>query len=589
LGQPFNSKWDSTIGASVTTSIALKYKWQKQKIFNYSSRLAAQIMAEKVESRIRNHETADETGVSTPITSLKTGGGDTISGEETLPSFEKADFLKSKDHRLSVSLEEKYHPALVLNAMDTVNTFTLSLWDFGGQETFYTMHHIFLTRSGIYLLVFDTRELLETSKSLNASNYILFWLRSIKMHAPAAPLLLVGTFSGDTKGEHNIVDEQVREIVKKSGNKSVVNAGKHMFYAIDNRLRLGIDFLRNSIDLLMKQSDSMNATISMRWTVFLDELLNQNENYLSFGSCVKQIGEKWGLYSTEEQWEALSYFHEKGFLIHLKATETLSNYVIIQPQWLIDMICRLIRDSSLHTNYVEFENVGLLADARRTFEEGITSRDFLEYLWDGEPIDFLVDIMKRTMLMSEWIDNDMFLIPSNLKRDGQNPRFDYQERCLNSEDEWKTNTFAFRCDFTSGYLPIGVFQRLICLLVEYSSWKSSESRKEGVFLLQSNFASLEFFRNNNFQSDFVMELFENSQSQAIEVNIFLEDSSYERETIAKVAKIIRSMLLKINSDVMNSSLTYNLEFGDDNNALLESSRSKSLAEEVDLYRFLENL
>lgn len=30
-----------------------------------------------------------------------------------------------------------------------------TLWDFGGQDVFYTMHHLFLNRFGVYLVCFN--------------------------------------------------------------------------------------------------------------------------------------------------------------------------------------------------------------------------------------------------------------------------------------------------------------------------------------------------------------------------------------------------------------------------------------------------
>jgi GTPase SAR1 family protein len=37
---------------------------------------------------------------------------------------------------------------------------TLSMWDFGGQKLFLSMHQLFLTHNGVYLVVFNTQELL---------------------------------------------------------------------------------------------------------------------------------------------------------------------------------------------------------------------------------------------------------------------------------------------------------------------------------------------------------------------------------------------------------------------------------------------
>ena len=67
----------------------------------------------------------------------------------------------------------------------------LTIWDSRGQRVFYALHHLFLTEYGIYALVFDMRELL--SKEDDAVEYLQFWLKSIALHAPNAPIVLIGT------------------------------------------------------------------------------------------------------------------------------------------------------------------------------------------------------------------------------------------------------------------------------------------------------------------------------------------------------------------------------------------------------------
>ena len=65
--------------------------------------------------------------------------------------------------------------------------------DYGGQKVFYSLHHLFLTKNGVYLLIFDLRQVLD-SDAENAFAYLSFWLNVVWLHAPNTPVLLVGTF-----------------------------------------------------------------------------------------------------------------------------------------------------------------------------------------------------------------------------------------------------------------------------------------------------------------------------------------------------------------------------------------------------------
>src|SRR5712692_8150152 len=65
---------------------------------------------------------------------------------------------------------------------------TLYTWDFGGQEIYQATHQFFLTQRSIYLLVWNARLGGEACR-------LLFWLDTIRGHAPDARILLVATHS----------------------------------------------------------------------------------------------------------------------------------------------------------------------------------------------------------------------------------------------------------------------------------------------------------------------------------------------------------------------------------------------------------
>ena len=71
-----------------------------------------------------------------------------------------------------------------------------SAWDYGGQDVFYSLHPLFLTRYGVYLAVFSMAELRDDEAGCLA--YLRFWLHSIVVHArgpkgDTAPIIMVGT------------------------------------------------------------------------------------------------------------------------------------------------------------------------------------------------------------------------------------------------------------------------------------------------------------------------------------------------------------------------------------------------------------
>ena len=89
---------------------------------------------------------------------------------------------------------------------------TFSLWDYGGQDVFLSLHHLFLTRFGVYVVVFDMTLLAGgrlsggTAEGAKAMRTIRFWLSTIAVHSQrqgeaggTAPIVLVGTHKDDRR------------------------------------------------------------------------------------------------------------------------------------------------------------------------------------------------------------------------------------------------------------------------------------------------------------------------------------------------------------------------------------------------------
>merc|ERR1712176_1320576 len=162
----------------------------------------------------------------------------------------------------------------------------------------------------------------------------------------------------------------------------------------------------------------------------------------------------------------------------------------------------------------------------------------------GERIFFL-DLMKRTMLLSEWkflSKENMYVVPSLLPRATM-------EQISNQLDD------SFRCvfDFAGSFLPTGIFQRLICLA-------TARCRLNGLNVqeptLYANFVSIEIEPGYN------IKLWEDKLLQRI--NVYIES----RLKAEEYAGLIRSMLSKINCDVMSKGLKWEM--------LFENSSDKTL-------------
>jgi hypothetical protein len=68
------------------------------------------------------------------------------------------------------------------DGIHTESKLILSVFDYGGQSIFNVIHHFFLTRYGVYLLVFNMEWLGGDAVQRNCLDYLRFWLNSVVIH-----------------------------------------------------------------------------------------------------------------------------------------------------------------------------------------------------------------------------------------------------------------------------------------------------------------------------------------------------------------------------------------------------------------------
>lgn len=251
LGKSFNPDWDSTVGADISEGMTnSKTSWKNPESLtgDYTSRFVARLLVDNkhganikdgssknidlaTKERVPNQDLSDKC--------MTNDDDDSISVESNTETINII-AISNSDHRpmkvehskpklKQENIVREYNETLNVEAKENADSLTLSLWDFGGQEVFYAMHHLFLTQTGVYILVFDMRELIVTEKHTDALKTILFWLRSIQLHAPEAPLILAGTFLADVKKKKDIelIDKMLNELVKTVFSQIVFNTDEN--------------------------------------------------------------------------------------------------------------------------------------------------------------------------------------------------------------------------------------------------------------------------------------------------------------------------------------------------------------------------
>ncbi|GBG23829.1 RasGEF domain-containing serine/threonine-protein kinase X [Hondaea fermentalgiana] len=380
---------------------------------------------------------------------------------------------------------------------------SFTIWDYGGQEVFYALHHLFLTQYGVYVLVFDMREVLgkehfeevldgdkyETLASQkDALDTLRFWIDSIRLHAPNVSVALVGTYLDQVPddGDHRAINQTIKsEVLKGLGGRPAVlrnRSSQLQFFPINNKDREDTDehvsHLREALSESVANKDFVKDKVPLRWSYCLDILLSEEEDFLLLDE-VEYIAEDWCNLPKEDVRKMLKYMHELGVLIHLTTGENdvLRQLVVIRPQWLLENLSCVICDPDMDHMQRHKDNLmyrrgdedggefpSELDDALEEWSDrGVASRALLEQLWQDQPVDYLTELMESMLLAcpSPWIgDKDeegALLIPSLLKPVDE----DTKKKAL--ADLGRTFALAY-IEFR--ILPKGVFQRLLASLVQ---------------------------------------------------------------------------------------------------------------------------
>ncbi|XP_052795851.1 uncharacterized protein LOC128228530 isoform X2 [Mya arenaria] len=371
----------------------------------------------------------------------------------------------------------------------------VSLWDFAGQFVYYATHQLFFSPRSIYLLVLNLEDDLDRSleewymdlqgkTSIEAQGGVDFWLKSIFTYArgavPGFPkIILVGTHfdqmheSRDRRYRiaHGYFDK-IRDIFQ--GTPLSHNISKNEFLLSNTDPNdPEIDRLRGEILGIAKEYPSWGEKMPAKWIELqqnLEDIRRQGQSLMSLDN-LRSIVQK--LASPIEDEEQLMLFlrahHEIGTYIYFSESEQLKNFIILEPQWIVNAFRYLISAREFQAKYgpllkkwLEFVETGRL---EYDLAESIWRVDEESHFFENTDIILLflekLDIIARASVIS---DDGMsltplkyFYVPSLLK---EAPRKEILHApivpgCL--------NTPVLCIKFNEEFMPPAIFNRIIAI------------------------------------------------------------------------------------------------------------------------------
>ena len=413
---------------------------------------------------------------------------------------------------------------------DTADKISVSIWDFGGQRVFYTVHHLFLTEGSIYILVFNMLDILSNEGTVQSKCIarLKLWLNSISMHASNAPLLIVGTHK-DSVGElsqHVSISKILQTNYQSipSFRDHVVKNGKLSFFPVNNMNSRDevLEELRSQISSTIRANGNVKQPVPFSWISLLDALRNLSKtSQITKFSDVMAIAKECGFPTNPvvsismEASQALKYFHNLGYLVFYNEKD-LHDLIILEPQWLINNITVIIRDHThLHPQEIDatlMSEFPVFWDA--FINEGKINALLLTRLWPDVNEKALKHLMIKFGLLVQLSKGD-YLVPALLPDIRDPPKlkdshrvfliFDVDSKVM-SDYQKSTTALPLKLLKNRSYLPAGLFDRIVCGLV---AWVNPEfHRRDTLRAFEKKFvhgfiSGVEFVIENNTVSGFI--------------------------------------------------------------------------------------
>ena len=393
------------------------------------------------------------------------------------------------------------------NAQDDEEIYT-TLWDFGGQSVYYTTHLLFITARAMYLLVYDlSRDPYEIAKPVVKQglynkilysygtkinlDYLNFWMTSVaslaaeteeqfvrldRIQVKVPPVFLVCTHADEpNRGADPFA--LAREVFGSLQTKRFRNHIYEDVFVVDNTKSAGLGAecsevtrLRKELLAVAKELPQTKEAIPIKWLKYeraLQGTVRDGHKWISLLVAKEIASEVCKIDDDEEFLTLLNFLHDQRILVRFDDTTALSNFVVLDPQWLVNVFKTVITVKPYDPEESKFKELWLQLEST-----GILDEKLLEHVWgpllsQEETCPSLLAIMEKFSLLCPWpcsnaSSGKQYLVPSMLM---SHPPKEIMKLVASAQIP------SLFLRFQSGQVPPGFFPRLV---LQFFQWGQDE-------------------------------------------------------------------------------------------------------------------
>lgn len=280
---------------------------------------------------------------------------------------------------------------------------SVSVIDFGGDDIYKIVHHLFLDESSLVLLVINLLRYSDETYMRDLGS----WINVLKTRVPKARIILVGTHLDCFENEEEICSkvEMVRNHLSLHFKDKGSSAEAEEFVTVSSKDCAGITDLRIRIlDVVAKNGKAIPTDWMDIYKGLQNLKITEDRSFLTLDDVTQLLESRekgfWDMFrsmleSNEERAKTiLSFFHDIGVLLWYPHSAELMKFVFHRAEFLTEVIKAVfsgkIVDGSLafEGNIRRFLTSHSFEQAKQDLiKRGIISRTLLKALWKDHQIE----------------------------------------------------------------------------------------------------------------------------------------------------------------------------------------------------------
>jgi len=448
--------------------------------------------------------------------------------KEEFQGFEPAP-LTDGENKLKLELKKEALQAL-LALEPSQDCPLISVWDFAGQNVYYSTHHFFLNEGSIYLLLMDMTEDIDSeTKQHEMIESFKFWINSIHMYSSMydvdkelkPTIILVGTHKDKMHGTDNEKKEYMARNFNKAletfqDNMNIINRICPKMFLVNNLDAEDPEYakIREEVRNLAEQQCYWNEKQPVKFVQLekaFDEVRQTGKEIITFKE-VRKLNKN--IPAPLESDNDIIYFlklqHLNGNVLFFD-TDALRGHVILSPQWIIKAFKCFINHKDAHIpprllrQWNEYRRAAILSEKLLV--------DILKksaYQLDCQ-IEVVIGYMEHLNVMAKPIcpedfpeednstEKDPSTIDKNARKVNRQPRKRYDfyivpcqlqtkpnediDKLTNPENWYQTQALCFV--FKDMFMPPATFHRLVVACMR--EWEIAQTN--GAFMVYNRFGA----------------------------------------------------------------------------------------------------